>query len=65
LGDWGNWKSVESLKRLEPQTRAQQLCGFEAILQINRRFDGQALDFVVAPKRSFGRATPLSPMARR
>ena len=38
LADPRNRKTVETLKRLEPQTRSQQLCDFEAILQINRQF---------------------------
>ena len=37
-----------SLKHLEPQTRSQQLCDFEAILQINRQFNEYAVDFVIA-----------------
>ncbi|HEX9170582.1 MAG TPA: DUF930 domain-containing protein [Roseiarcus sp.] len=48
LADPRNRKTVETLKLLEPQTRSQQLCDFEAILQINRQFDGYAVDFVVA-----------------
>src|SRR5215471_9854668 len=48
LADPRNRKAVESLKRLEPQTRSQQLCDLEAILQINRQFDGYAADFVIA-----------------
>jgi hypothetical protein len=48
LADPRNRKAVESLKHLEPQTRSQQLCDLEAILQINRQFDGYAVDFVIA-----------------
>jgi Domain of Unknown Function (DUF930) len=48
LADPRNRKAVESLKHLETQTRAQQLCDFEAILQINRQFDQYAVDFVIA-----------------
>jgi hypothetical protein len=48
LADPRNRKAVESLKHLERQTRSQQLCDLEAILQINRQFDGYAVDFVVA-----------------
>jgi hypothetical protein len=48
LADPRNRKAAESLKHLEPQTRSQQLCDFEAILQINRQFNEYAVDFVVA-----------------
>jgi hypothetical protein len=48
LADPRNRKTVETLKHLEPQTRSQQLCDFEAILQINRQFNEYAVDFVVA-----------------
>lgn len=48
LAEPRNWKAAESLKRLEPQTRLQQLCDFEAILQINRQYDQYAADFVIA-----------------
>ena len=48
LADPRNRKTVETLKRLEPQTRSQQLCDFEAILQINRQFNEYAVDFVIA-----------------
>lgn len=48
LADPQNRKTIESLKRLEPQTRLQQLCDLEAILQINRRYDQYAADFVIA-----------------
>jgi hypothetical protein len=48
LADPRNRKTAESLKHLEPQTRSQQLCDFEAILQINRQFNEYAVDFVVA-----------------
>jgi Domain of Unknown Function (DUF930) len=48
LADPRNRKTVETLKRLEPQTRSQQLCDFEAILQINRQFHEYAADFVIA-----------------
>ncbi len=48
LADPRNRKTVESLKHLEPQTRAQQMCDFEAILQINRQFNAYAVDFVIA-----------------
>jgi hypothetical protein len=48
LADPRNRRAVESLKHLEPQTRSQQLCDLEAILQINRQFDGYAVDFVIA-----------------
>jgi Domain of Unknown Function (DUF930) len=48
LADPRNRKTVESLKHLEPQTRAQQMCDFEAILQINRQFNEYAVDFVIA-----------------
>jgi hypothetical protein len=48
LADPRNRKTVEALKHLEPQTRSQQLCDFEAILQINRQFNEYAVDFVVA-----------------
>lgn len=43
-----NRKTAELLKRLEPQTRSQQVCNLEAILQINRQFSQYAVDFVVA-----------------
>jgi hypothetical protein len=48
LAEPRKWKAAESLKRLEPQTRLQQLCDFEAILQINRQYDQYAADFVIA-----------------
>lgn len=48
LADPRNRKTVETLKRLEPQTRSQQLCDFETILQINRQFNEYAVDFVIA-----------------
>jgi hypothetical protein len=48
LADPRNRKTVETLKHLEPQTRSQQLCDFEAILQINRQFDQYDVDFVIA-----------------
>jgi hypothetical protein len=48
LADPRNRKTVETLKHLEPQTRFQQLCDFEAILQINRQFNQYAVDFVIA-----------------
>jgi hypothetical protein len=48
LADPRNRKIVETLKHLEPQTRSEQLCDFEAILQINRQFNQYAVDFVVA-----------------
>jgi hypothetical protein len=48
LADPRNRKTAESLKRLEPQTRSQQVCDLAAILQINRQFSQYAVDFVVA-----------------
>jgi hypothetical protein len=48
LADPRNRKAAESMKHLEPQTRLQQLCDFEAILQINRQFSEYAVDFVIA-----------------
>jgi len=48
LADPRNRKTAEVLKRLEPQTRLQQLCNLEAILQINRQYEGYGVDFVVA-----------------
>ena len=48
LADPRNRKAAESMKRLETQTRAQQVCDFEAILQINRQFAEYATDFVIA-----------------
>jgi hypothetical protein len=39
LAEPRNRKTVEALKRLEPQTRLQQVCNLEAILQINRQYD--------------------------
>jgi hypothetical protein len=48
LADPRNRKAAESLKHLETQTRAQQVCDFEAILQINRQFAEYATDFVIA-----------------
>jgi hypothetical protein len=36
---------------LESQTRLQQLCDLEAILQINRRYPERAVDFVIAYAR--------------
>jgi Domain of Unknown Function (DUF930) len=51
LADPRNRKTAEVLKRLEPQTRLQQLCNFEAILQINRQYEDYAADFVVAYAR--------------
>ena len=48
LADPRNRKTAKSLRHLEPQTRSQQLCNLEAILQINRQYDGYAVDFVVA-----------------
>jgi hypothetical protein len=43
-----NRKTVQSLNHLEPQTRLQQLCDLEAILQINRGCEQYAADFVIA-----------------
>ena len=51
LADPRNRKTAEVLKRLEPQTRLQQLCNLEAILQINRQSEDYAVDFVVAYAR--------------
>jgi hypothetical protein len=48
LADPRNRKAAESMRQLEPQTRLQQLCDFEAILQINRQYGQYAVDFVVA-----------------
>jgi Domain of Unknown Function (DUF930) len=48
LAEPRNRKVAESLKRLEPQTRLQQVCDLEAVLQINRQYDQYAVDFVVA-----------------
>ena len=48
LAEPRNRKTAESLKHLEPQTRVQQVCNLEAILQINRQYDQYAVDFVVA-----------------
>jgi hypothetical protein len=48
LADPRNRKAAESLKRLEPQTRSQQLCDLEVILQINRQYGQYAVDFVIA-----------------
>ena len=48
LAEPRNRKTAESLKRLEPQTRLQQVCNLEAILQINRQYDQYAVDFVIA-----------------
>jgi Domain of Unknown Function (DUF930) len=51
LADPRNRKTAEVLKRLEPQTRLQQLCNLEAILQINRQYEDYAVDFVIAYAR--------------
>jgi hypothetical protein len=51
LADPRNRKTAEVLKRLEPQTRLQQLCNLEAILQINRQYEEYAVDFVIAYAR--------------
>jgi hypothetical protein len=51
LADPRNRKTAEVLKRLEPQTRLQQLCNLEAILQINRQYEEHAVDFVIAYAR--------------
>jgi Domain of Unknown Function (DUF930) len=51
LADPRNRKTAEVLNRLEPQTRLQQLCNLEAILQINRQYEGYAVDFVIAYAR--------------
>jgi Domain of Unknown Function (DUF930) len=48
LAEPRNRKTSESLKHLEPQTRLQQVCDLEAILQINRQYDQYAVDFVIA-----------------
>ena len=48
LADPRNRKAAESLKHLEQETRLQQLCDFEAILQINRQYGQYAVDFVIA-----------------
>ena len=48
LAEPRNRKTSESLKHLEPQTRLQQVCNLEAILQINRQYDQYAVDFVIA-----------------
>jgi Domain of Unknown Function (DUF930) len=48
LAEPRNRKTVETLKHLEPHTRSEQLCDFEAILQINRQFNQYAVDFVIA-----------------
>ena len=48
LADPRNRKTAEVLKCLEPQTRLQQLCNLEAILQINRQYEEYGVDFVVA-----------------
>jgi hypothetical protein len=51
LAEPRNRKTAEVMKRLEPQTRLQQLCNLEAILQINRQYEDYAADFVIAYAR--------------
>ena len=43
-----NRKTLAALQTLAPQTRLQQLCDLEAILQINRQYPERAVDFVIA-----------------
>jgi hypothetical protein len=43
-----NRKTVAALQTLESETRRQQLCDLEAILQINRQYPKYAVDFVIA-----------------
>jgi hypothetical protein len=48
LADPRNRKIVATLQRLEPQTRLEQICNLEAILQINQLYPDYAVDFVSA-----------------
>jgi hypothetical protein len=48
LAEPRNRKALASLQRVEPQTRLQQICDFEAILQINRLNPDYGADFVIA-----------------
>lgn len=48
LAEPRNRKALASLQRLEPQARLQQICDFEAILQINRLYPDYGVDFVIA-----------------
>jgi hypothetical protein len=48
LADPRNRNTAETLKHVEPQTRSQQVCNLEAILQINRQYSQYAVDFVIA-----------------
>jgi hypothetical protein len=43
-----NRKTLAALQTLESQTRLQQLCDLEAMLQINRQYPEHAVDFVIA-----------------
>jgi hypothetical protein len=59
LADPRNRKTVETLKHLEPQTRSQQLCDFEAILQINRQINTPSISSSpMRPRPPFEKATP-------